>query len=343
MSEAERKVVGEAFGQVVLRLAVGQSLQFYVEALPVRLEALLERSGAEAQRAIGALGADPDGRGEALRRLHGALRESLERHADAQAAVDVAYYVIVPYVPEQRVRVDWRALLPGARRRLPRARLRRQLESHARVMRESLHLTDAIRGDLEALDLYTHLLSGPEVLDILWRRFNPTTADRAPHRRPGAREERLEVLGELDALAAAGQAAKAARALREQIAGSALDSPDLRHLRVDRDLEQPVYVASLPDATEFGWLLEAMHIQRPFVLTVHVHALDRVRERSRLKARHRRLFGVNRGAELRGRIPDYEMVAQEDELSDALRDLSGHERSAPYEVSIYQSIRERGP
>ena len=76
---------------------------------------------------------------------------------------------------------------------------------------------------------------------------------------------------------------------------------------------------------------------------MHVHALDRLRERSRFKARHRRLFGVNRGAELRGRTPDYEMLAQEEELGELLKELSGHERSAAFEVSIYQSIRERGP
>ena len=211
------------------------------------------------------------------------------------------------------------------------------------MARESLHLTDGIRGDLEALDLSTHMLSGPEVLDLLWRRFNPTAADRTPERRPGARETRLEVLGELDAVADAREAARAARALRELVAGSAIDWADQRHLRVDRDLEQALYVATLPDATEFGWLLDAMQVQRPFTLSVHVHALDRLRERSRFKARHRRLFGVNRGAELRGRTPDYEMLAQEEELGELLKELSGHERSAPFEVAIYQSIRERGP
>ena len=125
--------------------------------------------------------------------------ESLEQHADAQAAVDVAYYVVVPYLPDQTTRVDWRTLLPGGRRRLGSAPLERSLASHRRVARESLQLTDTIRADLEALELSTHLLSGPEVLDLLWRRFNPTSADRTPERRPGAREDRLEVVGELDA------------------------------------------------------------------------------------------------------------------------------------------------
>src|SRR3954451_11820342 len=86
-----------------------------------------------------------------------------------------------------------------------------------------------------------------------------------------------------------------------------------------------------------------MGVQRPFTLSVHVHALDRLRERNRFKARHRRLFGVNRGNELRGRTPDYEMLAQEEELGELLKELSGHERSAAFEVTIYQSIRERGP
>src|SRR5205823_8228087 len=97
------------------------------------------------------------------------------------------------------------------------------------------------------------------------------------------------------------EAAHAAHALRELVAGSAIDSAGQRHLRIDRDLEQVLYVATLPDATEFGWLLDAMQVQRPFTLSLHVHALDRLRERSRFKARHRRLFGINRGAELRGR------------------------------------------
>ena len=301
MSTAEREHVGHALGQLAGRLGAGQSLQFYVEAVPVRLPALLEHSRAEAERAQRAL-RDQDGRADALRRLHAALCESLERHAQAQAAVDIAYYVIVPHLPDQRVRVDWRELLRVRRSRLRTAGLERSLESHRRVAQESLHVTDAVRADLEALDLSTHMLSGPEVLDLLWRRFNPTAADRTPERRPGAREQRLELVGALTSSPTRARQRAPPQALRELVAGSAIDCADQRHLRVDRDLEQALYVATLPDATEFGWLLDAMQVQRPFTLTVHVHALDRLRERARFRSRHRRLFGVNRGAELRGRI-----------------------------------------
>jgi hypothetical protein len=217
MGPAEREHIGRAFGQLTSRLRAGQSMQFYVEAAPVRLDDLLAQSHGEASRAWSAL-TDAPHRAAALRRLHDAMRESLERHCGEQAAVDVAYYAVIPYIADQRTRVDWRQLLPGRRRRLATAALERSLASHRRIARESLQLTDAIRGDLEALDLSTHLLSGPEVLDLFWRRFNPTTADRTPERRPGAREDRLEIVGALDAAADARSAARAAHALREAIA-----------------------------------------------------------------------------------------------------------------------------
>jgi hypothetical protein len=93
MSDTERAHVSHAFGQLVARVAAGQSLQFYVEAAPVRLDALLAHSRAEADRGLAPL--ERSGapqlreRAGALRRLHGALERSLELHADAQAAVEI--------------------------------------------------------------------------------------------------------------------------------------------------------------------------------------------------------------------------------------------------------------
>ena len=60
MSPVEREQVGHAFGQLAGRLQAGQSIQFYVEALPIRLDALLERSQEEAERTIRALASDGD-------------------------------------------------------------------------------------------------------------------------------------------------------------------------------------------------------------------------------------------------------------------------------------------
>ena len=186
MSTLEREQVGHALGQLAGRLPAGQSLQFYVEATPVGLDALLERSETDA----------PGDPGARLRRATRprrcgactAMRGSMERHADEQAAVELAYYVIVPFLPDQQPQVDWRRLLRGGRGRLGTAApLERSLAAHRRVARESLHLTDAIRADLEALDLSTHLLDGSEVLDLLWRRFNPTCRSHAGPPTGGAR------------------------------------------------------------------------------------------------------------------------------------------------------------
>src|ERR671914_432729 len=74
-------------------------------------------------------------RAGALRRLHGALERSLELHADEQAAVEIGYYVVVPYVADQGVRVDWRSLLPGRGRRLASVPLRTRARRRTRPKR----------------------------------------------------------------------------------------------------------------------------------------------------------------------------------------------------------------
>jgi hypothetical protein len=344
MGDAERAAMAQAYGRLADRLGPSQSLMFYVDARPVPLEELLTRNRAEVEHVRAELSRTSPERAEATDRLHAAHEESLRLHCQEQAAVAISYYVIVPFVPSgQRVKVDWRSLVPSARRRLPRATLERSVTSHRQAARASLQHTDGFRADLDALDLGSRLLSGSEVADLLWTRFNPTTADRDPGGRPSRRQTRLEVLGDLDARAHAREAAIAAARLRELVAESTLDLRDQRYLRIDRDLEQVLYLGGTPDATYFGWLLRAMQVARPFSLAVHVHALDRLRERQRQKARHRRLFGLNRGAERRGQVPDYDMLAQEQEVAELVGELSGQERASVYELSIYQAVREPGP
>ena len=264
MSQAEREHVGHALGQLVGRLAAGQSLQFYVEAAPVRLG--------------GAAGAQPGGGRARPARARATAPASARRRCGGCTPRCASRWSVTPTRrPRSTSPTTWSSrtcptsgcgstgasccpvAARGWRWRRSSGRWNRTGGWRAsRCTRRTL-----VRGDLEALDLSTHMLSGPEVLDLLWRRFNPTAADRTPERRPAAREQRLELVGELDAVADAREAARAAHALRELVAGSAIDCADQRHLRVDRDLEQVLYVATLPDATEFGWLLDAMQVQRP--------------------------------------------------------------------------------
>src|SRR4051812_39541950 len=92
-----------------------------------------------------------------------------------------------------------------------------------------------------------------------------------------------------------------------------------------------------------GWLLGAMLTRQPYILSVHVRALDRRRERQRLRLGYRRLFAINRGAEQRGRVPDFDRYAQEHEYQQLLGEMAGQERAGLFEVSIYQALRAPGP
>ena len=154
----------------------------------------------------------------------------------------------------------------------------------------------------------------------------------------------MELLGELDAPRDRERARAAALALRERVARSSLDFATDRHVAaVESDLEQVIYAARTAQQTSMGWLLGAMLTRAPYALSVFVHALDRRRERQRIKLGYRRLFAINRGAEARGRVPDFDRYAQEGEYERLLAEMAGHDRAGVYELAIYQAIRAPGP
>jgi hypothetical protein len=343
LSAADRPRVAASFCHMVSRLRPQQSLQFYVQARPVNLDEILLAS----RREVAAWAGEPPAPGQPARddlalsrwRLSAAMEESLRVHSDDQAAVQFDAYVVVPYVPNQTSARAMLNELRPKRHKLSVASLERGLKAHRRVVRESYAQTDAIRAELDALSLPTRLLDGEEVAELLWSRFNPTRADM---RRRSPFE--TEVLGELDARQDRNEARQAATRLRELIAQSSIHCKASRHyMEVDRDIEQSIYAATTADATSMGWLMGAMMTRQPFTLSVYAHALDRRTERQRMKLRHRRVFTVNRSAEMNGRVPDFDRYAQENEVQSLLGEMAGHERANLFHLSIYQSIRVRGP
>jgi hypothetical protein len=343
LSGDERAAIAAGYCHLVSRLRAQQAVQFYVEARPVNLDEVLTRS----RREVAAWSGEHPVRGQPARdalalsrwRLNAAMEDSLRLHADDHAAVQFNAYVVVPYLPNQAsARGFLNDLRPG-KGKLPVVPLERERKAHRRAVRESLAQTDMVRSELEALSLPTRLLNGEEAAALLWGRFNPTYADSGR----GARFQ-TELLGELDAPREREEARRAAARLREMIARSSLDFRRSRHyVEVDRDLEQTIYAATTADATSMGWLMSAMLTRQPFTLSVHVRALDRRTERQRLKRGYRRLFAVNRDAERKGWVPDFDRYAQEDEAQTLLAEMAGHERANLFRVSIYQSIRARGP
>ena len=342
MSSQERAKTAATFHRLISQLKAEETLQIYVDARPVNLAELLTECKREVEASAGpAPTAERPARDRialAQWRLYAALEESLRLHADEQAAVQVSAYVVVPFTPRQTAA---RAALAWVKRgRLALAPLERPLQAHRRAVREHLAHVDALRAELEAEGMPTDLLDGDRVLRLLWARFNPTKADIGRH----APTSTVEVLGELDAPSERDVARRAAVRLKAQIAQSSLDFRSSHdHATVERDAEQTILVHNTVGRTQMGWLHGAMLTRQPFTLSVYIHALERRRERQKLKMAYRRMFTINRGAEQRGRVPDFDRYVQEHEYEQLLGEMASGEQASLARVSIYQTLRARGP
>ena len=341
MSGEEREKAAATLQRLIGQLHADERIQVVVEGRPVNLDELLADCRREVQLCAGPPPSRERGARDRLAlsrwRLHAALEESLRMHADSKAAVEVNHYLVVPFLPRQHLA---RAALGYWRRgKLPTGPLERTLSAHRRAVREHLGRVDALRAELEGEGMATELLDGEQVVRLLWACFNPTRADRG--RRLG---QSGEVLGELDAPVEREEALQAAGRLKEAIAASSLDFERDSHLAyVDRDGCQTIAVATTAGRTTMGWLHSAMLTRQPFALCVFVHALERRRERQRLKLAYRRLFTINRGAESRGRVPDFDRYVQEREYEGLLGQLASGEQTGLFHVSVYEQLRAPGP
>lgn len=350
LSDAECVELSRAFGAVASRIPARMTATIHVQATPLPIDQLLsevadhvdghtENLQTQAQHANGNAAA-LTARAAALRAFGDGEQASLAEHAETQAAMEIRYYVIVPYMPGLPVRPGLDDLIPG--RRETSAPLTRTRDSHRQVAHKSLALTEAIRQDLEALDLAVQRLDGPAVAQLLWRSFAPHQAVTTPQQ--GPRLEALEVLGEVEDRHDHTQARHVAAQLRDMIATSPPDDTHSRRwIELDGGLEQTIYLSGPPEHTFYGWLLYAMQSTSPWTLTVHIHALDRMVERRRYRQRRKRLWGANRGREREGKMDDPEQLDQEHEVTDLVSELSLSPNAAVYELSVYQRIRQPGP
>ncbi len=311
-----------AFGAIANVLAAGERLTFIVEATPIHVDRLLARSRAQTEATAAALERGPDGPhcAAAMRRLAAAHHDSITRHARRDAARDLAAYVVVPCSVKENVARDG-GVTP---------------ERHGELLDRARRQVERVRDAIHAAELASEPLDGQAVFELLWRRLNPD-ATAAGARPPDA------PLAPLDQARTPADARACATRLRAALAGSSLDARDQRYLRIGDTLEEVLYVGGLPESTWFGWLEEALAVPRPFVVAVHVRALDRIAERHRLRAKHRRVWGINRGREASEKPVDPDASSQESELEAAVSELGAAHRARPFDVSIYQAIREPGP
>jgi hypothetical protein len=322
----------------LLRVPPGMSLQFYAQGDPVSREQLVARMRSETDGATAELVASGDtlkqAQGSALRTLAAMREEGFLENAEAQAALDLRFVLVVCFDPAQQTRGG--SLLPGTRRR-ERDPLARTLTQHAAFARDSASLTEQLRTSLQALGLYVEHMDGPAVADLLWSRLAPTKCRAIPGQAPSAAP--AAVLSSLDTEIDADQAVAAAAKLRRSVAQGAIDFRPARHVVVDGQLEQVGYVSKRPERTFYGWLLHGMQCELPWTLSMHVSLRDRGAERERFRRRERMLWGLNSGETGRPNRAQHEHEAEASSVADEL--AAGGESIA--DVSIYLSVRDPDP
>jgi len=307
------------------RISPGQSIQIVVSAEPVDPDRALAPDQAEIAAAISrADGAGDPERARALKRLGLGLEQTIRRHAPALEAVELASYVVVPHRPPQ----------PPFKRPRVRAQAVRTVgqSAHQVAADESLRTSELYQGELEGLGCAVRRLAGAELLTLLWARLHPgEQPSGAPHGLP-----RVLVTD------AEHQALEHRRALLEGIgAGALLDLSDrdlLEHVEHGQ-VEQVLHLTRQPESTSLWWLMYLMQTPPPWVLSVHISATDRIRERRRHRLRRRRLWADLRRREREGKLiseEDYEREREAGELDGELR-MSG--AAGIYNVSCELALR----
>lgn len=327
---AER--VSRSFTQLASRITEGQSLQLHVQAAPLPLAQVVAHDRARCnQAAQAAAGRGEDARAVAVQRLGVAQEHSLRTHAPVMAAATVRYLVLCPWKPKKTAALPWKRPAGDG--------LRVARRDWDRAVRECDRHTDGIRTDLEAMDLRARPLHGWELADLLWTRFAPDQADAGA---PPPSVRCPEIIQAVDDARTVAQARERATRLQTELAPEPFDFTDRTTVRVGESVGQTAYLSSVPDQTWLGWLLHLMQVPKPFALSVHIHATDRYRERQRHKRRYKRLYGLNRGTEMRGKPIDPEAVDQEQEAAELNHELAMSAGSGIYELAVYLNVREPG-
>ena len=185
-------------------------------------------------------------------------------------------------------------------------------------------MTRHVVSHLQALDLAPRALDGVELVELIDAQLNPGQPS------PTGDPRGLLADPSLDRRLAREQAV----ALRGALCRTAVDDRARTHLMVGGVAVQCRAVSSVPDHTWLGWLLHLMQAGYPFTLSVRWHAGRRGSERQRARQRYRRIWGVQRGREMRMKAPDPEAQEREHEAAALNAELSASAGAGVYEVSI---------
>lgn len=316
--ESERVCGG--MQRVLGRLAGGEALQLCVWASPLDVGEVAAGERFRSELAVGARRqAGSEETAAALGRLAAAQESSLRAAAGDGRGMVVRYVLACP----------WR---PAASARFPQVGEAEWAAAVAECERRAY----AVAGELESLGLSVVALDGGDVLALLRERFDPEgDREQLPpgFLFPGALGLRYD--------RAAERVLCDRQELARAVCGGDLDFSDRRVARMGCWVELVQHVSLAPEHTWVGWLMHAMQAPVPWTLSVHVQALDRLRERGAQKRRYKRIYGVHRGIEGRGRPVDADAAAREQEAADLVAELAQSAGAGIYKQSVYVSLRAR--
>jgi len=313
MSPEQLERTGDLVGELAAKLPDRQSLQLITEAEPLQTERLVRDIHARARKTTQALTDEGlEHRAQALEALALTGAAGVVEHSERLAGVSLRHLLVIPWTPARHTLRRHAITAPA---------LQRALEEHEGH-------TQAIVAHLQALDLAPRQLDGHELAAMLHRHLNPSS--------PAAPSDLDGLLAgpSADPHAAAAHAAE----LRNALCRTRIEE-QRSHLLVGQTAVHARAVSSVPDHTWLGWLLHLMQSPYPFTLSVHWRAGRRATERQRARHRYRRIWGVQRSREIRGRPPDPDSDEREDEAMRLQAELAASAGAGVVRVAITLALR----
>lgn len=312
MSATEMDRTNRAVQEIPALLPDRQALQLITTARPFDWTVEVDQAQATSRTVSDAL--RPEGlgdRADALSRLAVAGAEALVEQAQRLSAMDLEHLLIMPWRPNRPV---------GTKRHYT-------ADYYTEVVEDLDARFQQIVTHLDTLGLAPKVLDGAQFAESLYRTLNP--AGRAP--------------GNLASLlrAPASEADAAfdqAYDLRQALCATEIDDSDRTYLRAGDHIIQSRALSSTPQNTWLGWLLHLAQSPYPFTLSVRWEAGTRSRERQKARSRYKRIYGLQRGKQMRLRPVDFESEQREREAANLTAELASSAGAGVYQVAVNLSL-----
>lgn len=303
--------------QLITRIPDRQSLQIIVEAQALDAERALTQDWLEINAAAAARRRQAGGieSADAMKNFGYALQQTISRSARVIDAVEMRWWVVVPYVHDAHS-----FELPRLRR--PAAK-EISLREHEQAAYESSRLAANILSDLRGMECRARELDGAQYLALLWRWFHPDTDSYPP-----------ELFERLPRMLTTTNVERARRHRGELLAAvtrdAALDFADPEHIAYPNaeQVESIAHVTTPPDTTSLYWLLNLMNAPPPWRLSVHIHSRDRAKTRRHYRLRWRRIWAGVQRKQREAKLISPEEFEQEREAGEIDAEASASRRPA---------------